>query len=404
MFHHDESTSRRQFILNSAAGITAGSLLSAVSAPVFAQEQAARTRQATGVKVGEVTDTSAIVWMRLTANAGRNADGQYIRNTAPLPENVRIEQLRGACPGAAGRVRLRYADNEDLQNATSTDWHNVTARTDFSHQFRLTNLRANTTYYFAAETSGPNGNPEHAPLRGRFQTAPGANDYEDVTFTVITGQAYRDLDNQAGYNIYPVMLRLNPKFIIPTGDTVYYDNDGVLASTPEICRHHWDRMYSLPRHVNFHLNVPGYWEKDDHDVYYNDCWPGRRIERMNPMTFERGQAIYREQVPMGEQIYRTFRWGRGLQIWVVEGRDFRSPNNMPDGPNKTIWGREQKQWLMRTMQASNAIFKVLISPTPIVGPDRPNKRDNHANRAFQTEGDEIRRWFQQNLGNERFAV
>ena len=45
---------------------------------------------------------------------------------------------------------------------------------------------------------------------------------------------------------------------------------------------------------------------------------------------------------MGEQTYRTFRWGKDLQIWLVEGRDFRSPNNMPDGPDKTIWGAEQK--------------------------------------------------------------
>ena len=35
------------------------------------------TRQATGVKVGEVTDTSAIVWMRVTEKAERRA-GAYV--------------------------------------------------------------------------------------------------------------------------------------------------------------------------------------------------------------------------------------------------------------------------------------------------------------------------------------
>ena len=39
---------------------------------------------------------------------------------------------------------------------------------------------------------------------------------------------------------------------------------------------------------------------------------------------------------MGERTYRTFRWGRGLQIWLVESRDFRSANTMKDGPDKTI--------------------------------------------------------------------
>ncbi len=44
---------------------------------------------------------------------------------------------------------------------------------------------------------------------------------------------------------------------------------------------------------------------------------------------------------MGERTYRTIRWGKGLQIWMVEGRLYRSPNTMEDGLQKTIWGKEQ---------------------------------------------------------------
>jgi len=32
----------------------------------------------------------------------------------------------------------------------------------------------------------------------------------------------------------------------------------------------------------------------------------------------------------------------------------------------------------------------LISPTPLVGPDRENKKDNHANKVFRHEGDQLR--------------
>jgi alkaline phosphatase D len=88
--------------------------------------------------------------------------------------------------------------------------------------------------------------------------------------------------------------------------------------------------------------------------------------------------------------------GKGLQIWLVEGRDFRSANNAPDGPEKTIWGREQLEWLKRSVLASDADFRVLVSPTPIVGPDRGNKADNHANAAFAHEGGDFRRWTQDN--------
>jgi alkaline phosphatase D len=114
--------------------------------------------------------------------------------------------------------------------------------------------------------------------------------------------------------------------------------------------------------------------------------------KMGDFTFAEGQEVFLEQVPMGQRTYRTLRWGKGLQIWLPEGRDFRSPNNMPDGPEKTIWGEEQKQWLERSILASDAAFRILVSPTPMVGPDRSNKRDNHCNAAFATEGGEFRRW------------
>ena len=113
---------------------------------------------------------------------------------------------------------------------------------------------------------------------------------------------------------------------------------------------------------------------------------------MGEFTWDQGIGVFLEQVGMGKNTYRTVRWGKDLQVWMVEGRDYRSANTDPDGPDKTIWGAEQKAWFKRTVEASDATFRVLISPTPIVGPDRANKNDNHANRGFTHEGNEIRRF------------
>ena len=57
---------------------------------------------------------------------------------------------------------------------------------------------------------------------------------------------------------------------------------------------------------------------------------------------------------------------------------------------------------MKSLLASDADWKVLVSPTPIVGPDRAKQGDNHSNAAFATEGNEIRRWFQKNLPDNFF--
>jgi alkaline phosphatase D len=144
-----------------------------------------------------------------------------------------------------------------------------------------------------------------------------------------------------------------------------------------------------------------YFTKDDHDTLKDDAWPGNQ---MGLLKFAAGQEVFRQQVPLGKPAYRTFRWGRDLQIWLTEGRDYRSPNKMPDGPEKTIWGPQQKAWLQRTLQESDATWKVLISPTPLVGPDRVKKNDNHANAGFQHEGDDIRRWFAANVPDNFFVV
>ncbi len=84
-----------------------------------------------------------------------------------------------------------------------------------------------------------------------------------------------------------------------------------------------------------------------------------------------------------------------LQIWLVEGRDFRSPNDAPDGPDKTIWGREQNAWFQRTVADSDATFRILISPTPILGPDhlwKEGKADNHVASRREYEGARLRQF------------
>ncbi len=364
-------------------------------------------RQATGVKVGEVTHNSAIVWTRVTQETARRADGEVRRGRAnhDRPElNLDVTGLEGSAPGAPGKVRLRYGTNEDLSDATETNWKTVKPERDYTFQFHLRDLRPATQYYFASHTADPTGGVEHEPVTGRFRTAPEPDDYAEVRFTVITGQAYKDADDPQGFLIYPSMLALDPHFIVPTGDTVYYDSDDPLVTSIDVARYHWCRMYSYPKLIQFHRFVPGYWEKDDHDSYANDNWPGLVRPFMGSFTFEQGLQVFAEHTPAPKKPYRTFRWGKGLQIWLVEGRDFRSPNPDPDGPDKTIWGEEQKAWLTETLKASDADWRVLISPTPIVGPDREKKSDNHANAAFKTEGDWFRQWAAKELGDNFFVA
>lgn len=282
----------------------------------------------------------------------------------------------------------------------ATEWVEVNEQSDFAHQFKITDLPADRQIYYSVETRGKSGEAEGV-ISGSFRTAPKPDAEAEVAFAVLTCQMYKDLDHADGFHIYPAIQKLAPRFVAFTSDNVYYDGEEPVARNAALARYHWERMFSLPRHIELLRQVGTYWEKDDRDTLKNDCWPGQKLGQL---TFDEGLEIFRQQVPMNDKTYRTFRWGKLLQIWLTEGRDYRSPNSMKDGPQKTIWGKEQKEWLFRTVKDSDATWKIIISPTPLVGPDRTNKGDNHANRNFQHEGNEARAFFREVAPHDLFTV
>ncbi len=347
---------------------------------------------AEGLRIGEVTDRSAAVRFRLSQqpaqNKGRYQAPKYEGSRPPaLPEDQDPWLLPGAVPGLPGRVRIWVATRPDMKDAKPGEWLQAETKNDFVVKTSLTGLRPGRTYYVGAEI---HTKPDKA--LASFTTSPDSKRRVPVKFAAADCFSWLSADDDQGLEIFPAMEKLAPQFAVFLGDSVYYDFDPPLASTTEAARYHWQRLWAMPRPLQFLAKTPVYWMKDDHDTLCDDCWPGKDPDWMKPMTFAEGQRIFLEQTPVEGKTYRTFRWGKGVQIWLLEGRDYRSPNNAPDGPSKTILGAEQKAWLKSTVDQSDADWKIILSPTPWVGPDRSDNTDNHANAAFATEGKELRAW------------
>jgi alkaline phosphatase D len=340
-----------------------------------------------GIKIGEVDSNSAIVWVRLTDAPERRADGTPFKDAdEKVPDGLTLRDMKDSLMGAAGSVWLGYQSGKEGE-IIPLPTQAVDPKSDFTAQFRLTGLKPDTIHKLFVRGLRPDGKMT-AMLVGGFTTAPLSTETAPVRFVVVTCHDFpRRDDGERGHLIYPVMEKLNPHFLVHAGDIEYYDKPGPWAKSAELARYKWNRFYSLANQRAFHAKHASYFMKDDHDTLKNDCWPGQKY---GDLTWEQGLAIFREQFPMGEKPYRTVHWGKDLQVWMVEGRDFRSPNNMPDGAEKTILGAEQKKWLFETMRASDATFRVVISPTPILGPDRGEKNDSLANKGFTHEGDEVR--------------
>ncbi|AWW33310.1 alkaline phosphatase [Echinicola strongylocentroti] len=280
---------------------------------------------------------------------------------------------------------------------TSTDttihsnWKYVSALNDFTLKRKFTKLKPDTKYKITIQGRKHPDSPL-TEISGQFATAPSANEPIPVLFTSSTCQYFWSYDDkERGFKIYDSMGKLNPLFHCQTGDYVYYDKPGPLAKNVELARHKWHAMNSWPSLKDFYQQVPVYQQKDDHDLLKDDATPFSTP--YGNLSFSDGLALWQEQVPIFDKPYRTMRWGKDLQIWLVEVREYRSDNKTRDSPEKTIWGQEQINWFKKTVEASDATFKILVSPTPIVGPDRTKgKFDNHSNASFSSEGSWLRKY------------
>lgn len=270
----------------------------------------------------------------------------------------------------------------------------VTEENDFTAFTCFKGLHPSTPYKVVIE--GRSNEKSHInQTSGTFATAPDPKEKRSINLTTSTCQYFWSFDDSLhGFNTYQSMKTMQPDLFVQTGDYVYYDKPGPMANTAEKARHKWHAMDGWSSLREFYRSTPVYMLKDDHDLLENDVH--KESKPFGKLTLDDGLKIWHENVPLEGKPYRTLQWGKDLQIWFLEGREYRSDNDMPDGKEKTIWGEEQKSWLVRTIQQSSATFKIVFSPTPIVGPDRGTKADNHANAAFKTEGDWARDFLARN--------
>ncbi len=349
-----------------------------------------------GEMAGEVDTDSVILQSRLTA------------------ENL---DQSGDLPGSAGVGRFEISTHKGFTDSSHTDWLTAKADHDYMLKTLVKELKPGTRYYYRLQYGPNQQTTQHGPTN-TFETLPAADQAKEISFVVVTGMnsnafhhglgkrpAYQGDDKELGYPALLSILKLKPDFFVGTGDNVYYDHPAKpAAQTPAEMRKKWHEQFVQPRYVDLFSRVPTYWEKDDHDFRYNDCDLTGKHEPNN----ELGLRIFREQVPIVDPLatdpitYRTYRMGKLLQVWFTENRDYRSPNRSPDGPDKTIWGKKQRDWLKETLKKSDATFKVLISPTPMIGPDGKGKKDNHTNiGGFRHERDNFFQWLDQEGLNQR---
>jgi alkaline phosphatase D len=326
---------------------------------------------ANGIKIGEVDSTTATVWLRLTHTPEQDFD-------------LVQKGLQHQAIGGRGQARIRYWTEAVPRPPVTTAWSYISEASDFTHQFVLRNLWPGSQYRIQIETrTEPNDRVQI--YDAAFRTAPAPDSHKGAKFVLACNQSYAMRDDRTnGNTVYLSMAAEQPDFMVFAGNAVDYIAAADVAGSRGRARRHWHRMYAQPLQREFHRHTAAYFLKGDRDVWANDCWPRAENPRMGTFTFKQGIEVFKQQTPTGELPYRTVSWGRHLQIWLLEGREFR------DLDFGLILGVEQMNWLRESLAASKASFKFVCSATPILGPDFSQRRDNHANPPYAGEGAQLR--------------
>jgi alkaline phosphatase D len=336
-------------------------------------------------------------------------------------------------------MHVEYDISSDFlqpKSLNSTSLANQT--TDYTARAMLEGLKPDTAYYYRVWFSrsdlyqdNSNSTLLSDSLSGTFRTAPAPDHYSPTTKPIsfifaadLGGQRHCRQSDTGGYFIFKNMKELSPDFFIANGDMIYAadkcpvegpsDNwknipgnfSGIadpdvnwtnIEQVRDTYLKHWQYNRADPYLQSFLQNVSMYSQWDDHEVI-NDFgalwqyWNSFNKDRKDYANLvNEGRDAFFNYSPMNrnldekDRIYRSFNWGPNLDVFILDARSYRSPNNLADIPNnnKTMLGSEQLHWLKQSLMDSSAIWKVISSDVPISVPTGANAsilgRDGWAN-------------------------
>jgi phosphodiesterase/alkaline phosphatase D-like protein len=209
-----------------------------------------------------------------------------------------------------------------------------------------------------------------------FRMPPGSRQTGDVAigFSGDMEERYKP------FRIFDAISAQSIDAFVHLGDTVYADiprRDFTPTVSHYRTKHSNNRSdRSLQSFMAKHAMIATW---DDHEIE-NDCngeHPAMAV----------AEQVFREYWPArnsGELgLYRRLSFGRDIELFVLDTRRFRSPQDRVDGASKTMLGSAQKAQFIRDYVASNARYRLIATSVPFHGSSRD------AWGSYATERDEL---------------
>ena len=262
-----------------------------------------------GVASGDVTARSAILWAK--ANKG----GTY---------GLEVANKRGFRRGVVAAFRLK-----------------AKAGKDFTLQQKVKRLKPGRRYRY--RFTGRNGRRSDT---GSFVTAPGPRQNATVEFAWTGDTDFSPAPGQTSsfWNSGQIFRRIRAErndFNVHLGDTMYSDSEvpGALQPIALTVEQKWAKYrtnLSNPRLARLRGAAAFYSHWDDHE-FVNDFSPAENsfsndVNINGRLLYRRGVKAFKDYAPVtysrARGIYRTFRWGRNVELFSSTSARSATPRQM----------------------------------------------------------------------------
>jgi alkaline phosphatase D len=346
-------------------------LLSAVMLVVgIASADAATPGFRYGVAAGNMSTTFAVIWTR-----------------APSPGRLSYAVFPATSPVNAARFRSLLAPTgSDQTTSVGVD-----------------GLRPGTRYHYVFQQGG------RRSAVGTFETARARGASATVRFAISgDADATPAANGKPAFNRYEVYGRMATErndFNVNLGDTIYSDSEVGGSPVARTVAEKWAKYklgLALPALRQLRASTGLYSHWDDHE-FVNDF----SLAENGQSIYDAGVKAFLDYAPVTEGfrglgLYKTFRWGKNLQLFLLDERSFRSakaddvcggdlaptaPQAFRDGfatlapalktpvspaclaaindPNRTMLGAQQYAAFRKAIKASTATWKVIVNEVPI---------------------------------------
>lgn len=308
-----------------------------------------------GVAAGEVNDHSAVIWSR--------------------SEHASV-------------MHIDLFQHDLLVQQHSTF---VSPEQDFIGKVLIEDLVANSEYVYQIWFDSTLKSPAHSAsikMRGTFKTAPEQKSNSAIRFVWTGDFAGQNVcrDAQQGFPILTRLVDEKADFFIGLGDMVYADGEcldtgrygnqqipGAFSSSVNLedFRAHWRYNRADESFIKLLQSTAYFGVWDDHEVN-NDFGPQVQIgdKVTDNLLLPLGLQAFLDFTPLlpdkddPKRLYRTVRQGNNLQLFFLDTRQYREPNFRKDR-HKSMLGEVQREWLIDSINQSDAQWKIIVSSVPL---------------------------------------